>query len=533
MEQYESVDFSQGYEKFYALVNNLEGIFDKVNKMKKYKLDISYYEERLNDLKKEFNLKDEMLKKSTITFENMRKDFESFALGECNKSLEKLTIDFENDITPIYNIYLLSNSIDHKFKDDNNDDIEEVIKMCKELLNNVNAITSHNNIDIINLYNKAHETLLNGILYESVYNRHEILEYIKNCNNSNSKETIGKLIREKINKLINKKVLTEEDVDKDIINNLNEGLGYDFLSNEFVELLTQKTMTKKYEQIASEREEVIENITYKVEDNASKKETFELKIKEGKVKLTSKMLELALVRSAFCVLAVSPAIIIGVSGHIGKTQSEKITEYATITREINLNDNSLVGEESKVYDDKETNYVATIIVYEPWKKNPTGVGYIRKATAYEYITPDNVSEDYHIGLDDINENVKEKYKYNEAKDTLSENDSMTDSEIHVIETYQNKNDSRKSTRYIIPGYIIGSILGITEEVLLIMSGLYVSLKDKNDEISSDKKSCKERLKTAKETLGKIYKENEQIIQEVEKVNKTYNTNIDVKRLIKK
>ncbi len=123
MSTVEYADNNGGYEKFFALVNNLEGIFAKVNEMKKYKLDISYYENKLEELKKEFNLKDEMLKSSSITFENMRIDFEIFALGECNKKLEALTLEFENNITPIYNIYLLSKNIEKKFKDENNNNV--------------------------------------------------------------------------------------------------------------------------------------------------------------------------------------------------------------------------------------------------------------------------------------------------------------------------------------------------------------------------------------------------------------------------
>ncbi len=533
MSTVEYADNNGGYEKFFALVNNLEGIFAKVNEMKKYKLDISYYENKLEELKKEFNLKDEMLKSSSITFENMRIDFEIFALGECNKKLEALTLEFENNITPIYNIYLLSKNIEKKFKDENNNDVEEVIKQCEELMNNINNIPSHNNIDIVNLFEKAHETILKGLLYESVYNRHEILEYIKSTNNSNTRETLGKLMRSNISKLLNNGKLKESEVDEDIINNLNEGLGYDFLSKEFIELLAKKTMTKKYNQIESEREDTINDLNDRINSSINHTDEYERKLKDNKIKITSKMLELAMIRTTFCALAISPFIIIGVSGHIGKSSSEKITEYATITREVNLNNNTIIGEENKEYDDRETSYVATIITYEPWKKNPTGIGYIRNAVAYEYITPEDVSDDYHISEADIKENIREKYRYVEAKDYLEEGDSLTDSEIHVIETYQNKNDSRKSTRYIVPGYVIGSILGILEELAIIYSGLYVALKDKHYDASVEKNDAKEQASLLKDRLKACRETNENLAKEAEEVNKTYNANIDIKRLLKK
>ncbi len=529
----EFADNNGGYEKFYALVNNLEGIFAKVNEMKKYKLDISYYEEKLEELKKEFNLQDEMLKSTNITFENMRIDLEIFALSECNKKLEKLTIEFENNITPIYNMYLLSKSLDKKFKDDNNDDLEEVISKCMELMKKINNIPTHNNIDIINLYEKTHETILNGLLYEAVYNRHDLLEFIKNSNNSHTRETLGKLIRNNITKLLANGKIKESDVDNDIINNLNEGLGYDFLSNEFIELLSKKNMSKKYEKIESEKEETINDLKTRINKSLSLRDDYEIALKNGKATLKKKMFELALARTTLCALALSPAIIIGVSGHIGRTTSEKITEYATITREVNLSDNSIVGEEKKEYDDAETSYVATITTYEPWKKNPTGVGYIRNCVAYEYVTPENVGEDYHISEEDIKGNIREKYRYVEAKDQLSENDSMTDSEIHVTETYQNKNDSRKSTRYIIPGYIIGSILSIIEQYALFAACIYQTLKEKNDEANEDKKKLKDKNELLEDKVKKHNDECRTLALEAEKLNITYNAGIDVKRLLKK
>lgn len=529
----EFADNNGGYEKFYALVNNLEGIFAKVNEMKKYKLDISYYENQLEELKKEFNLQDEMLKSSTITFENMRIDLEMFALGECNKKLEKLTIEFENNVTPIYNMYLLSKNLDKKFKDDNNNDLEEVVTKCKELMKNINNIPTHNNIEIINLYEKVHETILNGLLYESAYNSHDLLDYIKSTNNSQTRETLGKLIRTNISELIDDGKLKESEVDDDILNNLNEGLGYDFLSNEFIELLSLKKMSKKYDKIRYEKEETIDNLNDRISRTLSLRDDYEVKLKNGKANIKSKMLELAFIRTTLCALALSPAIIIGVSGHIGKVTSEKITEYATITREVNLKDNSIVGEEKKEYDDKETSYVATIVTYEPWKKNPTGVGYIRNAVAYEYITPANVSDDYHISEEDIKDNIREKYRYVEAKDELTENDSMTDSEIHVTETYQNKNDSRKSTRYIIPGYIIGTILGISELIALIKSGTIAYFIDENDKSSNDKKSLKKENELYAKQVKDYNDECITLAKEAEKVNTTYNANIDVKRLLKK
>ena len=105
MAQVQFADLTGGYERFDALKKNLEGIFDKVYQMREYKLDISYYENMLEKIKEKFNLADNFLQGSKMSYESIQKTYEDFTLGEINKALETLTDDFEQNVTPIYNIY--------------------------------------------------------------------------------------------------------------------------------------------------------------------------------------------------------------------------------------------------------------------------------------------------------------------------------------------------------------------------------------------------------------------------------------------
>ena len=52
MTELQFADMTSGYERFDALKKNLEGIFEKVKKKKKYKLDISYYERKFEEFKR-------------------------------------------------------------------------------------------------------------------------------------------------------------------------------------------------------------------------------------------------------------------------------------------------------------------------------------------------------------------------------------------------------------------------------------------------------------------------------------------------
>ena len=109
----------------------------------------------------------------------------------------------------------------------------------------------------------------------------------------------------------------------------------------------------------------------------------------------------AVVGAKVCAFLLIPVIALGAGHALGTAASNKIDEYATITRNVNLETGAIVGEPNLVYDEQETTYVATITIYEPWRKNPTGYGYIRNATAYEYIVPADAGDDYHVTKEDI------------------------------------------------------------------------------------------------------------------------------------
>lgn len=151
-----------------------------------------------------------------------------------------------------------------------------------------------------------------------------------------------------------------------------------------------------------------------------------------------------------------PVILIGSGFGIGVTCSNKIDEYKTTTRVVNPANQEIVETISEVYDEKENTYTATVKVYSPWQKR--GSTYTRNVYAYNY-DPNKI--DYE-SFDDKDS----KYHYTEAKEQLDSNDSMEEGTVLITETIQDKSDSRKSTKYIIPFSIIGAVLSIAIDVLL-------------------------------------------------------------------
>lgn len=521
-------DLTSGYERFDALKKNLEGIFDKINQMKKYKLDISYYEEKLEEFKREFKLKDDFLQSSKMPFESMQKDYEAFTLTECNKKLEKLTQEFEDNVTPIYNIYLLFRTIDEKLNDKNDDDINDVIKQTILLIDQINGIYTHNKIEVTRLVERAYETIYNALLYEEVYGRTELLEYLKKKNLSSNRENLGKVIREKTKKLLENGSLKRTEVDEELIEHLDEGLGYDYLSSEFLSTMSRKSLASKQERVNYRNQQMNAYMTGVIENENSNYTSLVSELEDTKKEVGKLRRTRALTATKAASIILVPMMCLAIGLGAGRLASNKIDEYATITRNVNIETGAVVGEPSIVYDEHSTTYVATITIYEPWRKNPTGVGYVRNATAYEYILPEDVGEDYHVTIEDIEGNVREKYKFIEPKDKLTNEDSMTDSEIIVTETYQDKTNTQKSSKYVIPFGLAG--FGISTAAIIafmLLKGVSLSdIHDENYESYIDLKNGKKRREEVKKRLLELRSRVQSINEDKKKIEEEYGIQVD-------
>ena len=155
------------------------------------------------------------------------------------------------------------------------------------------------------------------------------------------------------------------------------------------------------------------------------------------------------------------------------------------------------------------------------------MGYIRNATTYEYIVPDNISEDYHISIEDIKGNLKEKYTFHEQKDILEESENMTDSSIIITETFQDKTINRKSKKFIIPFSLLGLTLGAAIDILAFF--LLKKRLDTNDymrRINQEIKKSKTKEEKLNEEMSKLEKEAIKIKAEIKRISDLYGIEID-------
>ena len=280
-----------------------------------------------------------------------------------------------------------------------------------------------------------------------------------------------------------------------------DGLGYDYLDEEIIDKVSSRTVGKKDSEYQARKRDAIERISDEIDKLNEAKNDLSESLNSNKNNLKKLKMKKRILVTKMLSLAMIPVVTISAGHAIGKAASNRITEYKTVTRTVDANTGKVIGTLSEVYDEHATTYVATILEQGPWRVNQNG-GYIRTVTAYEYITPEGIAEDYHVSLTDLDNNLREKYKYLEAKEILDDADSMTESTLLITETYQDKNDSRVSEKYIIPFTMIGGFVALFIDlaVLLIRTFGYenakVRLAKLNEEIAQNKldnEQIKERV----------------------------------------
>ena len=494
-EQIENMNLTRGHKEYDSKVKNLEGIFKKIEKI----LDISKYKEAFLTITSEVNdnpnLSSKML--DDMHYNEMQLDYEGFTYGVYNKKLDDLTKEIEKDLLPFYELYLLYTKINMQISDINGENIGEIILNTKSLIDTLNSLNTHNIKDKNNIINSAYQTIYSVIMYEEIFERNDTLSYINKLNIPANKENIGRLLSQDL-KNINEKDI----IDEDLKNLKTEGLGYDYLNTDFIRKISRKTVGESNSEYQARKRQTIKDLSEKAEAIILEKNVLTTNIKNNNKSIRNLYINKTFLATRALSLVLVPILTFGAGRAIGKSMSNKITEYQTITRTVNSDTGEIIGEQKIIYDEKETTYVATVTAYTPWRKNPTGVGYVRNATAYEYIAPENIEEGYHATTEDLENNVLEKYKYVESKDTLEETDSTTESTILITETYQDKNINRKSTKYIIPLSITGSVLGIVIDIILMMLGVCNLEKIKKifEKLNNDIKKYKLSNKEIKDRL---------------------------------
>lgn len=459
-----NIDLNRGHKEYDSKVKNIEGILSKIECI----LDVKKYKKEFNEILKEVESDTSLTNK--MPFKSLQMDYEDYSYDKYSSRLDKLEKMLDEEVLPFYELYLLCQKIQNEIDKISGDNINEIILNTKRLITSLNKLNTHNKEEKNNIIDYAYKIIYSVIKYEVLFDRDDILKMIKNLNIPINIESIGRLLSDDL-----KSLDKSELIDMDLKHIDTDGLGYDYLDEEVIKKITSKTVGKtdsKYQKSKKKKikkiKEEVNNLKEETEDSINELNNIRKLLKELKIKKTTLLINLL---TRMVSLLMIPVITISAGHSIGKKSSEKIIEYKTITRSVDANSGRVVGEIEEIYDSKETTYVATVLEEGPWRENKNG-GYVRNVTAYEYITPENVDDDFHASNFEIGSNLIEKYKYLEAKEELDEFDSTTESTILITETYQDKNDFRHSNKYVIPFTIIGGLSGIVIDLVLILIGLF-------------------------------------------------------------
>lgn len=491
---------SRGHKEYESRLKNVEGILSKLNGI----LDTSKYISEFNQIKED--VKNDPSFQNKMTFDNFQMDYEEYTYSKYSKRLDELAIKMEKESLPFYELQKLCEKINFLLTDLSIENISEIIELTIRLIDSVNELNTHNKIEKNRIIDYSYETIYKVIMYEEIFERSDILDYINKLNIKVNVENLGRLLSKDLDKLDKIDL-----IDEDLRTLKTHGLGYDYLDKNIIKKISRKTVGETNSEYQEKKRKVVSELESKIQDLSN--ENVHLKNDQADSKLRLKRLygKKYLLMSKMLSLILVPVVTISAGSLIGKKASEGITEYKTITRTINPETGEIVGDVLEEYDENETTYVATVMVESPWRKNNTGVGYVRTITAYEYITPEDVSETFHATKEDLEGNMVEKYKYVEAKDNLDEKDSLTDSTILITETYQDKNTTRPSEKYIVPAIVTAACIGIIIDIILIIkrNDTKYMLEETLDEIASEKlteQEIKEKLLDLKQRVITVQEE---------------------------
>ena len=79
---------------------------------------------------------------------------------------------------PLYEIYLLTSKISIQIRNINSDNINEVIEQTLKLVTAINNLRNNLNDQEKELVNNAYQAIYNVILYEEIFERNDVFNYI-------------------------------------------------------------------------------------------------------------------------------------------------------------------------------------------------------------------------------------------------------------------------------------------------------------------------------------------------------------------
>lgn len=486
--------------RIYTANENIKGILQRLAGI----MDERAYSElysRYLELSKEIP-KDEVLTDS-------EKIYNAFGTDLKYSELDIKIRNFEKELN-IYNEYKelsdLLNEIKKLNNDVFNDDfvLENLILKNQEFIDLIIQIKNDKAIkQFTTLLDEAIKTVFYSMKSLTVLGNGELINYVNKTYSDFLKEHLGSLVREDIDTTSYKGSLDEDYVDFETLHEcaIND--------TEIISHWNEVNNIKEREKaIAKEREERIASLKEERNNLLSNIKKYQDELK--RLKLSSTSLK---AKRLFYKLVVIPAIALPLScpfigRHFGIEASSKVFLTRTITNTVDTDTGKIVATEDE-YKELMTDYVASVTICEPWKKNVSGTSYTRECAVYDYDFSDfgDIDDDFHLTLADIDpERLVKKYNYEEPTATVENEKYLTEQQVYITETYQDANDKEVSTKYIVPymvaGIGTGILLGTTELLVYLLFGNKISDKLKK-KLEENEEKIEISNKTLKKSLGDV------------------------------
>lgn len=289
------------------------------------------------------------------------------------------------------------------------------------------------------------------------------------------------------------------------------------------------------ERIKREQEEFEENKANTIKSLNGRIENVKRSIASSKSKITGLRINKTLIAARKFILVGVPVVMLAapiaipIIGHnIGVKKSEEVMLTKTYTSMVDV-DSGNVTPLAESYEELNTDYVASITICAPYKKNISGGSYTRTCVVYDYKVPKEVLEsvdgDFHLSKEYIKEDyLTYKYDYTQTEAKI-DSKYLEDIQILVTETYQDSNDLIPSDKYVARGICYG--LAIAVLVAYGEGVLYFKvIRDLLDELNNnayDKKNDIDRtIERINRDINDYRRQHDELTQEVEATkNKVY------------
>lgn len=454
--------------RIYTTNENIKGILGRLAVI----MDKKGYQELYN---KYLEIAKEMPKDELLT--EFEKTYEAFGTDLRYGFLDEKLRNFEKELD-IYNEYKEFSDLLNKIKSDTKEAfskeflVDEFVAKNKEFIDMLITVKNNKTIhQFTRLLDEAINTLFSSLKTLTLIGNDELIKSIDETNSDYLKEHLAAMIRETIDTTSYEGTLDEDYFD---FETLRECAERDSL------IISYREEARNYEerQLALENErlnriEFLKN-KLKVCEEGIKKYQAELK----KLKLSKTGLK---ARKVIMKFAVVPAVAFPlacpfIGRHIGLKESANVILTKTITNTVDTDSGEIV-ESSEKFNELKTDYVASVTICEPWKKNVSGTSYTRNCVVYDYDFSDlgDVDDDFHLTIDNIKpENLVKKYSYEEPTGKVENKKYLNEEQVYITETYQDNSETKISTKYNVPytvaGTGVGVILGTAEMIAYLYAG---------------------------------------------------------------